>query len=61
MANLMPDAKRQIPERMQNSLDRLFIDLVFEEEQQIDVRLGMNRLAAVATDSEQREACRLAS
>src|SRR5438876_12364698 len=38
---------------MQNQLDRFFIDLVLEEEQQVDVRLRMNGLAAITPHGKQ--------
>ena len=52
MADLMAHAERQIPERMQDGLDCLFIDLALEEEEQVDVGFGMYGFTPVAADGE---------
>src|SRR5688572_5149981 len=52
----MPHSKRKIPQRIQSRLDDGFVDLVLEKEEQIQIRLRMQRAPAVPSNSEKREA-----
>src|SRR2546423_2026794 len=47
VADLLAVFELQIPQPMPHRLDRRFAGIVFEEEDQVDVRLRMERAAAV--------------
>ena len=50
---LMPDLELQIPQRVEDAFNRLFVNSVLEEKQKVDIRLRMNSAAAVSADGEQ--------
>ena len=53
MPDLMPDLELQIPQRVEDAFNRLFVNSVLEEKQKVDIRLRMNSAAAVSADGEQ--------
>src|SRR5438034_617299 len=55
MPDLMPDLELQIPQRVEDAFNRLFVNSVLEEKQKVDIRLRMNSAAAVS--AEQNELC----
>jgi len=45
--DLVSDFELQIPQRMQDRLDRFFVDGILEEKKKIDIGLGMNGLPPI--------------
>ena len=59
MPDLVADLELQVPQRVQDRFDCVFIDRIFKEKQQIDIRLGMDRCAAISADRHQCETIRI--
>src|SRR5688572_9010927 len=54
--DLMPYSEGKIPQRIQSRFDNRFVNLVFEEEKQVQVRLRMQRPPAVTSNREKGKA-----
>ena len=50
VSNLVTDLELQVPQRVQDGLDRVLVDSVFEEEQEVDVRPRMQRRSSVTSN-----------